>query len=79
MQARCQIRTSREQIEALPCPPSRQCGSSALRFLTDSKTLSSIPSPFDHTPLLIGPGRAFTGVPANLKVSTTEAARRDQR
>jgi len=77
MQARFQISTLREQTVALPYPPSSPSEQPVVRFLADSKALSSGQQPLARTFLVIGLGRAFTEMPANLKVFHPEAARRD--
>jgi|HubBroStandDraft_6_1064221.scaffolds.fasta_scaffold483449_2 hypothetical protein len=84
MQARCQIRTRSEQ-SLTPAPlQGLRFIPSILRCLTDSKTLSSDLTPYfqpQHALVRTSPvnglERAFTSVPANLKVFHPKAARRD--
>jgi hypothetical protein len=84
MRARCQIRTRIEQSPTLTPKPSLRLIPLTLRRLTDSKAVSSDLTPYVQpqnalvrTSPANGLERAFTKVPANLKVFHPEAARRD--
>jgi hypothetical protein len=83
MQARCQIRTCREQASSVCCLPNLKSKQTTLGFLTDSKSLSRRPAkqiqaqrPFLSTFFSNGLERAFTKIPANLTMFHPEAARR---
>ncbi len=84
MQARCQIRTRSEQSLTLSPLQGLRFIPSRLRYLTDSKALTSDLTPsiqLQDAPIRISPvnglERAFTQMPANPKVFHPEAARRD--
>jgi|HubBroStandDraft_1064217.scaffolds.fasta_scaffold1500808_1 hypothetical protein len=81
MQAWCQISTSTVETLNPPVPPSSCFRGPALRFPADSKILSCLltPSVQPQHPVFraFGLERAFSEVPAKLKVFHPEAARRD--
>jgi hypothetical protein len=84
MQARCQIRTGSEKSLTLSPLQGLRFIPSMLRRLTDSKTLSGNLTPdvqpqraLVRTSPVNGLERAFTLMPANLKVFHPKAARRD--
>ncbi len=78
MQAGFQIRTSREQTEALSYQTGSPTVQPVIGLLSDSKTLSSFQRPLARTFLGNGLERAISEMPANLMVFHPEAARRAQ-
>jgi hypothetical protein len=77
MQARFQIRTSGELLTVLHYQADSPMSQPVVGLLTDSKALRSIQRPLVRKFLGIGLERAFSEMPANLKVFHPEAARRD--
>jgi hypothetical protein len=84
MQAWCHISTRKVETLNPPVRPNSQFVGPALKFSTDSKTLSRVLTPFvqpqhsvNRTFSLIGLERAFSEVPAKAKVFHPEAARRE--
>jgi hypothetical protein len=84
MQARCQIRTSGEQGLTLSLLEGLRFIPPTLRHLTDSKTLSrdftayvQPQAALVRTSPVNGLERAFTSMPANVKVFHPKSARRD--
>ena len=77
MKARCRISTNGERSTTLPLSPTSQRLWPVPEFRTDSKPLTGIRRPLVRTFLVIGLERAFTKMPANLKVFHPEAPRRE--